>query len=304
MIDILDTNSLRKKVADELAVSYSVTLLSAYITVVGVDWLLSVIPKNAELTIVGRFSPRDLKSGASDIAAIRTLLDHGYTVKALSSLHAKIIAIDNETIFLGSANYTGRGLGLVDECNLEASVRLQLSPASKDFISSIVKYAFNIDFNILNKLEDYLSGLDIVFNDVKELEWPLTVFKKIESLFVKDFPFAPIGVYSELYTDFPGSDYFQIYLERNNELLSKHLFKNSDSYIWIIQLLSKDECRDGLSFGRLSSYIHDMLADDPAPYRKTVKDLQSNFYSYLKKYSSDVIEFYKPGTHSEFIKLR
>lgn len=304
MIDILDTNSLRHKLAEELAVSSSVILLSAYITKVGVDWLLGLLPENTRLTVVGRFLPRDLKSGASDITAIRTLLDYGCTVKALSSLHAKIVIIDDEEVFLGSANYTGRGLGLVDSSNLEASVNFKLNNNSRGFICNIISESLCVDFDVLRKFEEYIDKLEDFDSDASAKEWPLVFFSNIDSLFTKDFPVEPLGVYNDFYNNFQESDFSRIYYLKDNRELSKLIFKSSKVYLWIVSVLSKDEFCEGVSFGKLSSCIHDVLLDDPAPYRKTVKDLQSNLYSYLKEYADDIIEFYTPGARSEFIKLR
>ena len=100
------------------------------------------------------------------------------------------------------------------------------------------------------------------------------------------------------------SDYSKIYKLKRNKALAKAVFKSTCSYFWLIQLLSKDTNRDGVSFGKISSYLHDVLADDPTPYRRTVKDLQVNLYSYLVEYAGDVVEFYTPGQRSQFIKLR
>ena len=35
-------------------------------------------------------------------------------------------------------------------------------------------------------------------------------------------------------------------------------------------------------FGSLSKIIHDYVRDDPTPNRKLIKDLQANFYTFLK----------------------
>lgn len=303
MSDILDAKMLRKKISEELTVDCSVILLSAYITTAGVNWLLEILPTGVELTVVGRFIPRDLKSGASELEAIRTLLAAGYTVKALDSLHAKILAINNKTMFLGSANYTARGLGLIDTHNLEASVKLELSPASQEYILNVVKSSINITTNILDQFEEYLSGLDEITDDNLSNKWPAALFENIESLYVKDFPLAVVGEHSDIYTEYPNSDYSRLYEARNNYILSRTIFRSSRSYIWLIQLLSKEENTEGISYGRLSSIIHDALLDDPAPYRRTVKDLQSNLYGFIREYADDAVHFYTPGNRSEFIKL-
>lgn len=308
MISILESESLRNSVTEELKSSQTVTLLSAYITGLGMNWFLRALPPQAVLVVVGRFLPMDFIRGASDLNAVRMLLEQGHTVKSLSSLHAKIIYIDNKKVFLGSANCTGRGLGLVEHHNLEASVKLEVDEAGHELITGIVHVADEITFDTIEKMESYLSETGYLYDEIKKVsqEWPEEFYQKeeINELYVRDFPLAPLGEYSEVYDVFFESDYSKIYKLKRNKALAKAVFKSSCSYVWLIQLLSKDTNRDGVSFGKISSYLHDVLADDPAPYRRTVKDLQVNLYSYLVEYAGDVVEFYTPGQRSQFIKLR
>ena len=56
-------------------------------------------------------------------------------------------------------------------------------------------------------------------------------------------------------------------------------------------------------FGQISSLLHDELCDDPAPYRRDIKDIQANLYEYLKLYASDEIEVYVPGRRSQVLRL-
>ena len=308
MSRILNSKALRSSVTEELKSSEAVTLLSAYITSLGVEWLLKNLPLRVSLVVVGRFLPMDFIRGASDLNSVRMLLEQGHTVKFLSSLHAKIIYIDNKTIFLGSANCTGRGLGLVEDNNLEASVRFEANEADQELISGIIHASNDITFNTLDKMESYLSEVDYLCDEINKVfqKWPQELYQKeeVKQLYVKDFPLAPSGEYSEFYDLFCDSDYSQIHKLKNNKELARAIFKSSDSYIWLIQLLSKETNRNGVSFGKISSSLHNILADDPSPYRRTVKDLQVNLYSYLVEYAGDVVEFYTPGQRSQFIKLR
>lgn len=308
MSKILNTQELRSSVADELRSSKAVTLLSAYITSLGVEWLLQALPAQASLAVVGRFLPIDFIRGASDLNAVRMLLERGHTVKSLSSLHAKIISIDNEKVFLGSANWTGRGLGLVEHHNLEASVNFKADREAQELISSTIHAASNVTIDTVDRMESHLSEISSLYDEIKIdfQDWPQDFYqnKEVSQLYVKDFPLAQQGVYNEAYDIFIDSDYSKIYKQRNNEKLAEAIFKNSKSYIWLVQVLSQEINREGVSFGKMSRYIHEVLADDPSPYRRTVKDLQSNLYGFVSKYANDVVEFYTPGERSLFIRLR
>ncbi|WP_350643554.1 phospholipase D-like domain-containing protein, partial [Psychrobacter sp. HY3-MNA-CIBAN-0198] len=80
-----------------------------------------------KVELIGRFTPNDFAQGASDINALRECINNGFSVKALSNLHAKIYQIDQEIIFNGSANLTGKGLAIVNNSNLESCSRVEAS---------------------------------------------------------------------------------------------------------------------------------------------------------------------------------
>ena len=57
-------------------------------------------------------------------------------------------------------------------------------------------------------------------------------------------------------------------------------------------------------FGEISKKIHDDLYDDPKPYRKNVKELQSNLYSYIKNINELDLYLSKDTAHSDKIVLK
>ena len=73
-------------------------------------------------------------------------------------------------------------------------------------------------------------------------------------------------------------------------------------YKWLFNEINKTESKE-LYFGTLSSLVHEALIDDPKPYRKSVKDLQKNLYSFLEIIKNKEIFFDKPN-HSVRIYLK
>ena len=45
---------------------------------------------------------------------------------------------------------------------------------------------------------------------------------------------------------------------------------------------------------RLTAYLHDSLIDDPKPYRKTVKSLVQNIFSYVEEFGGNHMEVTRP----------
>ena len=74
-------------------------------------------------------------------------------------------------------------------------------------------------------------------------------------------------------------------------------------YNWLINQIKKQE-NEEIYFGNLSSIIHNSLLDDPTPYRKNVKELQANLYSYIKVFLKNEIDIDVPYKKSERLRLK
>lgn len=301
MPKILDALSLQKTIADELKNCSSAILCSAYITKIGAEWILKNLSQSGNIKVVGRFSPQDFTSGASDLEAIRLFINSRIQVSALNSLHAKLFLFDNSRLYLGSANYTGRGLALTDGFNIEASVMLKPSMNDLSFIKNIIDSSIQIDTKTLNRFYEIINNEININHSIKK--WPETAFNKITGLYVKDFPLSKPNEYHEAYC-ISNCSFAQIYKTSHNYEIAKNIFLSSKVYIWLIQLLTTEDNKNGISYGKLSTLIHKTLLDDPKPYRRTVKELQSNLYEFIELFANEAIEFHIPGARSTFIRLK
>ena len=279
-------------------------IISAFITQPATRWLGHLTTANKpKVKLVGRFTPNDFVKGASDLNALRDCINNGYQVKALANLHAKIYQIDHDTIFNGSANLTGKGLALVNNGNLESCSRVNACEQSKAFINKIVESATDLTLSILDKMQAYLEQ----FEDTDKAEfpavWPEEILPQATELFVSDFPLGKPSVSLNEYQLNPSLPFAQIENAKDDFALASMLLKQTKAYGWLKKQIIENQSKRDLGFGQISRLLHDALADDPAPYRQEIKDLQANLYSYLKLYASDEIEVYMPGRRSEVLKL-
>jgi uncharacterized protein YqfB (UPF0267 family) len=268
-------------------------------------WLGQLISKNQpKVELIGRFTPIDFAKGASDLNALRDCINNGYQVKALVNLHAKIYQIDHDTIFNGSANLTGKGLALVNNGNLESCSRVHASEQSKAFINKIVESATELTIDTLDKMQAYLEQFDMTDEAKLPAVWPEEILPQTTELFVSDFPLGKPGVSLNEYQLNPSLPFAQIENTKEDSALASMLFKQTKAYCWLKKQITENQSDRDLGFGQLSRLLHDALADDPAPYRQEIKDLQANLYSYLKLYASDEIEVYMPGRRSEALRVK
>jgi len=305
MSSLISNTELTLQLENLLPSCNDLTIISAFMTQPATRWLGQLITKNQpKVELIGRFTPIDFAKGASDLNALRDCINNGYQVKALVNLHAKIYQVDHDIIFNGSANLTGKGLALVNNGNLESCSRVNACEQSKAFMNKIVESATELTINTLDKMQAYLEQFDDA--DVTELPavWPEEILPQTTALFVSDFPLGKPGVSLNEYKLNPSLPFAQIENTKDDSALASTLFKQTKAYCWLKKQITVNQSDRDLGFGQLSRLLHDALADDPAPYRQEIKDLQANLYSYVKLYASDEIEVYMPGRRSEVLRIK
>ena len=290
---LLNTETFRNLLGNALENSTkSVIILSAYVKAIGVDWLKEKIgEKDIKCTIVARWDKGDLAQGSSDLECYSLAKENGWTFKVLKDLHAKVMLVDDDILFVGSPNLTGRGMSLVPVANQEIGIKVQALEEDLKIINQLIDDAALVNDAIIKELEEWQKNLPKI-EKPKIPEFPEIVndsFKeKFNKLWVNNFPWCNVeylinnldkkedNIIHDL--DLFGLTNIQkvnIEKELNESFLQSKIFN------WLIKKLEAEENKE-IYFGRLSSIIHDGLVDDPKPYRQDVKLLQANLYDYIK----------------------
>lgn len=297
MDDVLSSDRLKKRIESLSSGISELTLVTAYIKLSAVKWLASLLQDDVKLNIVARLNPQDIISGASDIDAIEIALDKGWSCFRLPELHAKLYLINNKKLFVGSANFTARGLLLYGTGNLEATIEVDASIDHIDFINTILSKSVCISFEnlieIKRQIEKFRSS-----KQESDLYWDEDV-PNLVKMWSADFPWST--VHHLLHNDnHHDRELFGVKLS-DDEIQLERKFKRSKAFLWLYSQLTQTENGE-LFFGRLSSILHDALLDDPSLYRKDVKILLINLLDYCKCHANDVIIIDRPG-HSERVRL-
>lgn len=308
---LLGTEAFRNLVAEAIKESKkSITVLSAYITITGIKWLEEQINnKKINCTVVTRWNKQDLAQGSSDIDCYDLAKKNNWKFKVLEDLHAKVILIDENDLFLGSPNLTGAGMSLIPVSNKEIGIKVKANDRDLHTINSLVEDATEVNDQLINEIKKWLEKVpklekpkipdfpQIIKNSFKE---------KLNKLWVHNFPWSKAEDLIEIkvMNDDLKHDLELLGLNKNN--LNDQIIKNnlmqSKVYFWLINQIKKQE-NEEIYFGNLSAIIHESLLDDPKPYRKDVKDLQANLYSYIRKFLSDRINLDIPYEKSERLRL-
>ena len=290
---LLNTETFRNLLGNALENSTkSVVILSAYVKAIGVDWLKEKIgEKDIKCTIVARWDKGDLAQGSSDLECYSLAKENGWTFKVLKDLHAKVMLVDDDILFVGSPNLTGRGMSLVPVANQEIGIKVQALEEDLKIIDQLIDDAALVNDVIIKELEEWMKNLPKI-EKPKIPNFPQIVndnFKeKFNKLWVNNFPWSNIQYFLENADKKEDNIIHDLDLfgltNTKKEDLEKELnesFLQSKIFNWLIKKLEAEENKE-IYFGRLSSIIHDGLVDDPKPYRQDVKLLQANLYDYIK----------------------
>ncbi len=300
--NILGTEAFRNFLGQSLErANKEVIILSAFVKTIGIHWLEEKLKnKKVNCTIISRWRKSDLAEGSSDLECYQLSKKNNWKFKVLKDLHAKIMLVDQKELFIGSPNLTGKGMYLIPVPNKEMGVKLEANENDVNIINNLNEESILKWKNNLPKIEkpsypDFPKNIKDKLNENHNKLW------------VHNFPWVSAEELLNATTmnENLKHDLELFGLEKDN--LEKNIIKkkllNSKIYFWLTNQIKKQENHE-IYFGNLSSIIHNSLLDDPKPYRKNVKELQTNLYTYIKFYLSDYIVIDVPYEKSERIRLK
>lgn len=276
--------------------SSEIILLSAYAKVPAIKAILEGVPSSIRVQMVVRWEKHDIMSGASDLEVFDFFSAQGWPLWRNTRLHAKLFMVDKREVVFGSANLTGRGLGIVPgggniECLSTPGV---VGVPEIAFVNEVIRSSQRVDAEFVKELRRQKKD-----NAVEE--WNEDAIAQVASIcsgiFVNDFPFcADVEEFlSGGAGDAVAHDAERFRVDPSGADLGKlaDSFGNSRIISWLTQ-----EIEEGESFGSLTGKIHDALLDDPLPYRKDIKKLQQNLFSWIERLLPDRFRIYvRPGGH-------
>jgi len=288
----------------------SVIILSAYVTELGLKWVQEQIKdSNVKCTIIARWDKSDIAQGSSDLSCYQLAKNRNWEFKILNNLHAKIMLIDNKELFVGSPNLTGHGMNLVPAPNKEVGVKLEAKIDDINIINNLVLDAIKIDDDLYNNYISWKNNHPEFKNTIYP-EFTILIKNRLNENFsriwVHNFPWSKaenlINI-SEVNEDILHDlELFGLNKHNLNKDLITSSLMNSKVYYWLINQIKQQENKE-IYFGNLSSIIQNSLLDDPRLYRKDVKILQANLYSFIKLFLYDVIKIDIPFEKSERLSL-
>ena len=147
-----------------------VTLFSAYIKLAQ----LKTINASKKINqIVVRWEIGDLCLGVSDIELYDYCLKHKIALYRNTRIHLKSIWDNHTTLFFGSANVTGRGIGEKGEYNFELNgLNEELSFEDRTYLNKIILESEYVDKELYNKIKNLVNAVKMPVIDYPSLPTP------------------------------------------------------------------------------------------------------------------------------------
>ena len=264
----------------------SLLIASAFIKI---DALKQLIKLNLDLdvTVISRWQKHDIVAGASDLEVYDFCRSNGWRFGISQNFHGKVYVVDQQQIFLGSANFTQRGMHLTSASNIEFGTVMPASQADlgrlENFLQTEIIWLNDMLFEAL---EQDIKASEKLNLPLSEHGWTDNVKNllatDINYLWIQQLLFTPPTELLNLDLSNEAHQHDYNLLDLTLDELSKErlrvAFKQSHLYLWAICKLKQER---QMNFGAFSFALHNALLDDPAPYRREVKQFVAVLFEWF-----------------------
>lgn len=289
-------------------------ILCPYIQPLVLDKLLHNC-KTKKITIITSWKLQDLLLGSSDLDIYNFCKNNGIYLYINNRVHLKALIKDYKTCIFGSANISGKGLGLVNDYNYELfSVETPISSEERLYFNKILNEALLVDDKVYNFFKDKIKDLEKI-PSVKEIDLneitpdkeflisSLPMSRDIERLYKIYSGRFKSGTKEEIDCALHDLVLYKIPSGLNKEKFIKSLKKSFfDSRFIAKFLLVIDE--NGMYFGRVKEWIQKNCTDVPIPSRRDLTGNIQVLYEWIKKLSDGKYKVDRPNYSERIYKIK
>ena len=286
----------------------SFNLCSAFLRSEALSMLLKNTKYIKSSRILTRWKLSDLLQGASDLAAYRVATDAGFSFFIKQDFHGKVYSLPGAGILVGSANMTLSGLGIKKNGNSEVCTLALPSEQNINFVNQQFQGAVEMTGALFEEISTAVNEFPVTNGE--NMKWPEHLINKLKP----DLLVLNIMV-SECLSSIPkrlDSGLFIIENQQDLSLLGMGNKVNSESALlsafkelklhrWLATTLRNKVERE-LYFGNATALLHEILLDDPAPYRSSVKKILQTLLSWYELFPEIGVMIDKPN-YSQRIRL-
>jgi hypothetical protein len=295
----------------------SLEIYSPYVKLNALKEVLRGVPSEVNISLILRFSVRDIAYGATDFDVYNYALASKYSVFLNNKIHLKTYLYDYSQFHTGSANCTNSGLGISASHNHET---LSFQDCIKDdykwFLSSIKSESTWLDFKLLHRLSKKIEEMDLKNErdeDLKKAESEIQIeIDNQKSILASQLPTCSSP--KELFNAYVSGEYQQhphLHHDASNFHLTGQKFASFDDFlaylgpIFFSQPFSRrilESKEKSMNFGKIRRILEKECIDDPRPDRLEVNILINNFFGWLEAMEGDNFSIAQPN-HTKIVIL-
>ena len=287
--------------------------ISAFATVNAVEEILNFCDPT-EVHFITRWRISELAMGVSDLAVYELLRRENISLYINYRLHSKLFRFADGSLICGSCNSTNPGMGLSESENIETACLVSGTTIEDEFeLKRLRDSCLRVDDGI------YDEFLEAVANcppppPMSRREIAIHERHRKDDLFLlSDLPATtePTDLLDGLrrcrnISKLPEQNVidcitFGVRESMSSEDAARQLSLGFRSSPFVRVVLEEIRREGSMSFGAMTSFIHDYCKDVPAPYRSEVKQTVNTLYNWLCFFFDD-LSWNVPGARSQVIR--
>lgn len=292
---ILHSKEIFPFIQTELAkVKAQIIIVSAYVKVAAMQEIDNALTSDIEKILLVRFRKSDLIANSTDIELYDYCKANGWKMYFNFDLHSKIYVFDKQTYVIGSANATLSGLGLKVNANIESAVVGECTSLNYNKILEVFNDAHLMTDEIIIDFKIQIADEgQAMFKEWFIHEVDIPPKSALRNLWVCDFPCSTSPLHLNEH------DLALLCINKDASLQKvKAQFKHLKCYEWLCTTI-----KDEMYFGELTAKLHNALIDNPAPYRKDVKQLLATLLNWLTLLQIDEFIIDRPNYSQRIRKI-
>tara|TARA_B100000315_G_scaffold260324_1_gene320865 strand:- start:2449 stop:3435 length:987 start_codon:yes stop_codon:yes gene_type:complete len=287
-------------------------IIAPFIKREALQQLLNHCEDTSQLKVIVRWDTADVVNQVSDLEIYEDLKGQGIPLYRNHSIHLKMLVFDQNWAFHTSGNITKKGLGLVDNPNIEVGAQIRLEDKDWIEIQKLLESSIRIDEEIYKKFVTYKEDNYKKPDPLPQLEIELDSAKEFSR-----FSLPAIQSPSKLYEIYQSPEKFKdeedLYAAFVHDLVLydvptgttqdeffKKLGENFKTHPFVQKIVNLIEKEGSARFGQVNGWITELCSDRPTPYRCELKSSTNKLYDWLD-YFFEEIHWGVPGRHSQVI---
>lgn len=286
-------------------------IISPFINVTTLTEILSGVTHN-HVIILTSWRKEHLLSGVSTLDIYPICVKKKWTLYVNDRVHAKIYSDGLRSGYIGSSNCTDLGLRDHKSSNIECLTFVQdFDFFDRSTINGILLSSTFVDDKIYSKYSEWIKDKKIIKNIF--IDGQMYIGQCLLTSYLPAMP-SPLALWDVMTSPLSNNEDVQRRAEHDIGLFKIDTsIKDYNEYIHNLRInffsnpfvkKFEENMKDEIYFGEASHWVHNNCEDDPAPYRKEVKNLVQNLFDWFVSLDSEQYSIHIPGRHSQSLRRK